>query len=405
MFTGKKVTVGVAGGIAAYKAAEIVSWLNQQGAYTQVAMTQSATRFITPLTMKTLSGHPVAADIMSEDDAFKVPHIDVADCDLLVIVPATANFLAKAAHGLADDILSAAILATKAPILCAPAMHVHMFSNPATQENLAILQSRGWKMIQPGFGRLACGTVGQGRLADVEIIKEAIREALVPSGPWQGKRVLVTAGPTYEFIDPVRFIGNRSSGKMGYALAEAARDAGAEVTLILGPCQLPDLPGGKTVRVTSAEEMDRAVWSCYEAQDMVFMAAAVSDYRPESISPQKTKKGGPETLSLVRNPDILASLGKEKGHRFLVGFAAETENLPAYAAEKLRQKNLDLIVANNVASPGAGFDGDTNIVTMIYPKGEGQAIEEWPVMSKREVARHIVDFIVQLPSSGEGNFS
>lgn len=399
MLNGKKITVGVTGGIAAYKAADIVSWLTQQGALVQVAMTEAATKLISPLTLKTLSGRPVALDIFSQSGDFQVPHIDLADCDLLLLLPATANILAKASHGLADDLLSATLLATTAPILAAPAMNTKMYQNPATQENIATLQKRGWQMIEPGYGRLACGALGQGRLADLPVIKEAIQGMFGATGAFSGKHVLVTAGPTYEYIDPVRFIGNRSSGKMGYALAEAARNAGATVTLVLGPSALPDLPGATTLRVTTAAEMYDAVWQCYEAQDIVIMAAAVSDYRVQEQAAQKLKKEADCTLQLVQNPDILLSLGQHKAGRFLVGFAAETNDLTSYAAQKLKQKNLDLIIANDVSAAGAGFDVDTNIITAIYPEEAELCVETWPLLSKKVAAQRIMELIYALQQS------
>lgn len=396
MFGGKRVTVGVTGGIAAYKAAELVSWLHQNGAETRVAMTPHACEFITPLTLRTLSGHEVATDIMSQDAAWRVPHIDLAGCDLLLLAPATANILAKAAHGLADDLLSAILLATKAPVLCAPAMHTDMYNHPATQENLALLRRRGWRFIEPGWGRLACGAQGQGRLADMQTIKEAVTAQLLTPALLTGKKVMVTAGPTYEYLDPVRFIGNRSSGKMGVALAEAARDAGARVTLVLGPSALADPPGLEVRRVVSAREMYDAVWRDYGDMDIVIAAAAVADYHPEQAAPQKVKKGGEQVLRLTPNPDILASLGAEKGGRFLVGFAAETQDVTAYAKQKLRQKNLDLIIANDVSAPGAGFDADTNIITAIYPAADGVQSRQWPLLSKQEAARRIIALIAEL---------
>lgn len=401
MLTGKKITVGVSGGIAAYKAADIVSWLHQQQAQVRVAMTKGATQIVTPLTMKALSGQAVATDIMSLDDAFHVPHIDLADCDLLLLVPATANILAKAAHGIADELVSATLLACQAPILAAPAMHTNMYNNPATQGNLRLLEERGWRFVAPGYGRLACGAVGQGRLAEVEEIKAAILALLAPARPLAGQRMLVSAGPTYEYLDPVRFLGNRSSGKMGWAVAEAAMAAGAEVTLILGPCSLPDLPGGTTLRVVSALEMRQAVQEVYPETEIVVMAAAVSDYRPQIRSEQKIKKGGEQQLTLVGNPDILAELGADKGSRFLAGFAAETEDLTGYAQLKLEQKNLDLILANDVSQAGAGFDGDTNIITALWPEQGRVAREQWPLMSKSKAAERIIDKIVELRNAKE----
>lgn len=399
MIAGKKITVGITGGIAAYKAADIVSWLNQQGALVQVVMTEGACRIITPLTLKTLSGRPVACDIFSEDGAFNVPHIDVAACDAFIVLPATANILAKAAHGLADDLLSAALLATTVPVIFAPAMNLNMYAHPATQANLRVLRERGHHIIEPAEGRMACGTMGKGRLPDTQTLKNELTRLLAPPRqPLSGKHVLVTAGPTYEYIDPVRFLGNRSSGKMGYALAEAAAEAGAKVTLISGPTALPAPVQTDFMRVTSADEMYEQVWQAYPDCDVVIMAAAVADYKPAAASAQKIKKGAELSLALTANRDILASLGREKGDKILVGFAAETENLAAYAEAKLRQKNLDLIVANHVLTTGAGFDADTNIVSVIRSAANaaGVEIDEWPKMSKKEVARRLMDEIAGL---------
>ncbi|MCR4963522.1 MAG: bifunctional phosphopantothenoylcysteine decarboxylase/phosphopantothenate--cysteine ligase CoaBC [Firmicutes bacterium] len=397
MFTERKITVGVTGGIAAYKAADIVSWLSKNGAGVQVAMTKGACAFIDPLVFKTLSKRPVAVDIFDQAEAYNVPHLDCAACDLFVVVPATANILAKAAHGLADDLLSAALLATKAPVLFAPAMHCDMYTNPVTQENIAALCRRGWRMIAPDSGVLACGAQGVGRLASVQQIQEAITEALLPARPLQGKRVLVTAGPTYEYLDPVRFIGNRSSGKMGYALAEAACRAGADVTLISGPCALATPAGVQRIDVISGADMAQACFSVYDGVDIVIMAAAVADYRPEEYIPHKQKKGAEKTVRLVENQDILAALGQERGDRLLIGFAAETENLAEYARIKLRKKNLDMIIANDVSQKGAGFDGDTNIITSIVRGETEDTLRSWPLMSKKQAAEQIIELITGLP--------
>ncbi len=397
MFTGKKITVGVTGGIAAYKAADIVSWLSKNGADVQVVMTQGACAMITPLTFKTLAKRPVAVDIFDQAADFNVPHLDCAACDLFVIVPATANILAKAAHGLANDLLSAALLATTAPVLFAPAMHCDMYTNPATQENIGVLLGRGWRMIAPESGVLACGAQGVGRLASISHIQEAIAAALSKQSLLHKKRVLVTAGPTYEYIDPVRFIGNRSSGKMGYALAEAAYQAGADVTLVSGPCALTTPAGVQRINVTSAAEMAAACFAVYDNVDIVIMTAAVSDYRPETYAPYKQKKGEDKTVRLVENQDILASLGQDKGNRLLIGFAAETDNLADYARQKLRKKNLDLIIANDVSQEGAGFDGDTNIITSITRGETEDTLQSWPLMSKKQAAAQIIELIAGLP--------
>ena len=397
MIAGKRFTVGITGGIAAYKAADIVSWLNQQGAHVQVVMTEAACRIITPLTLQTLSGHKVAVDMFSEEGVFAVPHIDVAACDAFIVLPATANILTKAAWGLADDLLSAALLATVAPVIFAPAMNVNMYAHAATQHNIAVLRKRGCLFIEPAQGRLACGTVGQGRLPDTETLKSELTRLLDRSEPHlQGQKVLVTAGPTYEYVDPVRYLGNRSSGKMGYALAQAAEQAGATVTLISGPVALNAPPGVNIERVVSADEMFEAVWRRYPDSDIVIMTAAVADYKPVCQAAHKIKKGREQSLPLTANRDILASLGQEKGNRILVGFAAETENVLAYATEKLRQKNLDLIVANHVLTQGAGFDVDTNIVNVIRPAGDTVIVEEWPLLEKKELARRLISEIARL---------
>lgn len=393
MLKGKKITVGVTGGIAAYKAADIISWLKNNEADIQVAMTPSACKLISPVTLKVLSGRVVVTDIWDESSDWHVPHINISDCELYLLVPATANIIAKAANGIADESVSASLLATKATVLCAPAMHTRMYENPATQKNLETLKERGWIMIEPDSGRLACGDVGKGRLADIEAIKNAVLAFFNPSKPLSGKKVLVSAGPTYEYIDPVRFIGNRSSGKMGYALAEAAMSAGAEVALVSGPVHLTAPPGIRVINVVSALEMETAVKKEYTDSDIVIMAAAVADYRPEVYASQKLKKDGqPWQLKLIQNPDILADLGKDKGRRFLVGFAAETQKLDNYARKKLREKHLDLIIANDVSREDAGFNVETNIITAYY----GATSENYPCMSKKEAAEKIIELIVRL---------
>jgi phosphopantothenoylcysteine decarboxylase / phosphopantothenate---cysteine ligase len=393
MLKGKKITVGITGGIAAYKAAEIVSWLHAEGADVQVAMTKSACEIITPLTMKTLSGKPVLTDIMDKSGFWHVPHIDLANCDLYVLVPATANIMAKAATGIADELISASLLATTAPVLCAPSMNNKMYEHPATQHNMAVLRERGWIMVEPDSGRLACGTQGKGRFPEPQIIKDAVLAALTPQQSLSGKKVLVSAGPTHEYLDPVRFISNASSGKMGYALAETAAQAGAEVTLVSGPVSLTAPPGVMVINIGSALEMEAALNEEFAASDIVIMTAAVADYRPAKTAANKIKKEQLDArLELVKNPDILAGLGKKKNKQFLVGFAAETDNLEQYARQKLIEKNLDLIIANNVAEIGAGFGGDTNIITAIY----GGQSESYPLMSKKEAAAKIIALIVKL---------
>ncbi len=408
MFKDCKITIGLTGGIAAYKAVDIVSWLKQSGAQVQVVMTEGATKIISPLTLKTLSGRPVLTDIFTEDAAFNVPHIDAAACDAMMIIPATANIMAKAAYGLADDVLSATLLATKAPLLIAPAMNINMYAHPATQANLAILRERGAYIIEPAYGRMACGTEGKGRLPDLDCLKQQISAFLQPKltnqvlaegqaslAALSGKNILISAGPTYEYIDAVRFIGNRSSGKMGYALAEALTDLGANISLVSGPCALMPPKNVKFISVISAEQMQTAIEAEYAAADIVIMAAAVADYRPLQQIDHKVKKQAAYDIHLVANPDILAGLGSKKGNKILVGFAAETDDLIGYAQKKLIAKNLDLIIANDVSKPGAGFDIDTNIISMIKADLPKQIIE-LPQMSKKEAAYKIAEQIADL---------
>nr|WP_302104438.1 bifunctional phosphopantothenoylcysteine decarboxylase/phosphopantothenate--cysteine ligase CoaBC [Polycladomyces sp. WAk] len=391
---GKRIVVGITGGIAAYKAAALVSALTKLEADVRVIMTESATRFITPLTLQTLSRHHVAVDTFDEQDPAVVSHIDLADhADLFVIAPATANLLGKLAHGLGDDMLTTTLLATQAPVLIAPAMNVHMYENPIVQENIAKLKRLGYHFIDPGEGQLACGYVGRGRMAEPEEIVERIRQLLAePVTDLPGKRVIVTAGPTREPMDPVRFFTNRSSGKMGYALAEAARDAGAEVVLISGPVSLETPNGVRRVDVGTAEEMLDAVLRELPRADVVIKAAAVADYRPAHVADRKMKKHGEEmVVRLERTPDIAEEVGRRKQpHQLLVGFAAETDHVETYAQDKLKRKNMDLIVANDVTQPGAGFEGDTNIVVVYDRDGE---VLRLPKLSKREVARRLIGLI------------
>ncbi|MGF7086791.1 phosphopantothenoylcysteine decarboxylase/phosphopantothenate--cysteine ligase [Kroppenstedtia sanguinis] len=390
---GKRIVVGVTGGIAVFKAAGLVSQLAQRGADVRVILTRSASKFVTPLTFQTLSRNPVAVDTFEEQDPSVVSHIDLADhADLFVIVPATANILAKMAHGLGDDMLSTTLLATQAPILIAPAMNVHMYQNPVVQENIRKLKQLGHHFVEPASGPLACGYVGQGRMEEPERILEVIAEMLrEPTSLLQGKRVLVTAGPTREPLDPVRYLSNRSSGKMGYAIAEACVRAGAETVLVSGPTELSSPSGVRRVQVTTAEEMWRAVMEEMTACDVIIKAAAVADYTSETVASQKMKKSGERMqLELKRTRDILAEAGQRKEGRFLVGFAAETEQVAQHAMDKLHRKNLDLVVANDVSLPGAGFDGDTNRVTVFDADGE---VVSLPQMSKREVADRLVALI------------
>jgi phosphopantothenoylcysteine decarboxylase/phosphopantothenate--cysteine ligase len=384
------VVLGVTGCIGAYKACEVLRELQRRDVDVRVVMTAAATRFVTPMTFEALSRHPVFHDQWALGGSGDIPHVSLADeADLLLVAPATADILGKFARGIADDALSTLYLATRAPLLVAPAMNVNMFEHPAVQENLAALRARGAGVVEPGTGYLACGWLGKGRLAEVGEIVDAAIAALARGRDLEGETVLVTAGPTVEDIDPVRFVSNRSSGKMGFRLAEAARDRGAKVVLVSGPTSLAVPHGVEVVAVRSAEEMRRAVADRVGPATVVLAAAAVSDYRPATASPSKIKKAnGAMTLELVRTPDILQGLGETKRGRVLVGFAAETEDLVTNARKKLEAKNLDLVVANDVTAAGAGFGGDTNAVVLVRRDG-GQV--DVPVTSKREVAERILD--------------
>jgi phosphopantothenoylcysteine decarboxylase/phosphopantothenate--cysteine ligase len=388
----KKIIVGVTGGIAAYKAAELVRILVKSGAETRVAMTSNATRFISPLTLETLSGNKVISE-MFDPETHPIAHITWGqESDLIIIAPATANFIAKMAHGLADDFLSTMVLASTARILVCPAMNSRMLTNPVTQENIKRIVERGYVVMEAGEGELACHTEGPGRLPDPEEIAEQARMMLAERD-LSGLKMLVTAGPTIEAMDPVRFISNRSTGRMGYALARAAAMRGASVTLISGPTSLHPPRGVKFREVVSAEEMREAVFDCLVDIDVIIKAAAVSDYRPREISAQKIKKGAASlSIDLVKNPDILSELGKAKAgsNYILVGFAAETEDVLTNAMDKLRVKNLDIIVVNDITREDSGFKSDTNLVKIIYRDGSR---EDLPLMSKDEVAGQILDRI------------
>lgn len=472
MLKGKKILLGVTGGIAAYKAATLCSQLVKAGADVQVIMTASAQAFIPALTLQVLTRNPVHTDTFEEINPKVVNHIDLADwADLVLIAPATANSIGKLAHGLADDMLSTTLLAVTAPVMVAPAMNVHMYTHPAVMHNLQTLADRGVLMIEPGSGMLACGYVGKGRMEEPETIVDVLRhffaerehpasagseaqaivggvsdepvfldpgpesfptslderpagrgetlfataggvselglaggEAALPafaapeeaaaskpgngSLPLAGKKVVVTAGGTIERIDPVRYITNDSSGKMGAALAQAARDLGADVKLIAGKVQIPLPPGMDIIRIESAEDMYEACLNEWADTDMLIMAAAIADYRPKSSSPRKIKKGGEHmALELVKTVDVLQTLGSQKEHQFLVGFAAETNDIDVYAAEKLQRKNCDLLVANDVTQAGAGFGTDTNIVRLFGREGK---IADLPKQSKADTARDIL---------------
>lgn len=395
MLQGKTVVLGVTGGIAAYKSAAICSKLVQKGANVHVIMSGSALQFIQPLTFQALSRHHVIVDTFEEKDPSVIAHIDLADrADLVVVAPATANLLAKAAHGLGDDMLTTTLLATTAPIMICPAMNVHMYEHPAVQKNISILKDRGLLFVEPDEGFLACGYVGKGRMAEPEEIVQAIEATLSPKRDLSGKKVLVTAGATRESFDPVRFFTNRSTGKMGYAIAEQAKDRGAEVILVSGKTNLSKPQGLEVMQVESAEEMFQAVASVASKADIIIKAAAVADYRPAVIHDQKMKKKeGNLVIEFVRTKDILKYLGEQKeSHQVLVGFAAETENVEENAMRKIASKNLDLIVANNVAQEGAGFGTDTNIVSLYDPNG---LVISLPQLAKKEVAERILDLALQ----------
>ncbi len=401
MLEGKQVVVGVTGGIAAYKAAEVVSRLRQLGAEVHVIMTRAATQLVGPLTFQTLSGNPVLTDLFAEPKRWNVEHIALADrADLLLIVPATANILGKLASGIADDYLSTTVMATAAPVVLAPAMHHRMWQNPVVQENVQRLRRLGYEIIEPEHGRLASGGVGMGRLPDPPVIVEAVVRLLGGRRDLDGLKVLVTAGPTRERLDPVRYLSNFSSGKMGYALAAAACRRGAQVILISGPVVLEPPTGVELVAVESAEEMAAEVRRRVGEVKVVVMAAAVADYRPAEPSTRKLKRGPDElALRLVPNADILASLRTQKKDLFLVGFAAETEDLVANARAKLERKHLDLICANRVDLPGCGFGSDTNALTLIDRRGR---VVEIPLQDKLKVAHAVWDHVVRMLAEDGG---
>ena len=394
MLQGKSIVLGVSGGIAVYKAIELLRLLTKAGADVHVIMTKNAQEFVAPLTFQTLSCHPVHTDLFNLSQEQEIDHISLADrADLFILAPATANLVGKIAQGLADDLLTTSVMATKASVLVAPAMNSNMYDNPIYQRNQRCLADSGYHILEPISGSLACGWEGKGKLPDPAIIFAAAESLFAPKD-LLGCHVLVTAGPTREEIDPVRYISNYSSGKMGFAIAAAAQQRGAQVTLITGPTNLSVPAGVSCVPIFSADEMRTAVFSHLDNIDVVIKAAAVADYRPVVQSAQKMKKTADKlTLKLEKNPDILAELGQQKGGLVLVGFAAETERLLVHAAEKLQKKNLDFIVANDITRDGAGFDGDTNIVKFLSADGQ---VEELEQMSKREVARQLLDRIVPL---------
>ncbi|MBP2240076.1 phosphopantothenoylcysteine decarboxylase/phosphopantothenate--cysteine ligase [Cytobacillus eiseniae] len=391
MLYGKKILLCVTGGIAVYKAAALTSKLTQAGANVKVILSESACEFVTPLTFQALSRNDVYTDTFDEKDSKVIAHIDLADwADLIIVAPATANVIGKLANGIADNMITTTLLAATAPVWIAPAMNVHMYSHPAVQKNIDTLHQFGYQFIEPGEGYLACGYVGKGRLEEPEKIIDHIRHFFKSGHPqFTGKKIVITAGPTREKIDPVRYITNHSSGKMGYAIAEEAVNTGAEVILISGPVSI-DVPSGVTlIQVESAEEMYQAVMDEYESADIVIKTAAVADYRPKISFDHKVKKQpGEQSLELERTKDILLELGKLKNRQILIGFAAETDHLVEYAQKKLEKKNADMIVANNVKADGAGFGTDTNIVTLFKKDG---AFIELPLMSKKAVAVKILE--------------
>ncbi len=395
MLKDKEIILGVTGGIAAYKAAEFVRLLVKKGAHVHVVMSQNAKEFVTPLTFQTLSGNPVVTDPFTLLEDSQIGHIALADlAELIVILPATANIIGKIANGIADDFLSTMVMASKAPVLFVPSMNVNMWENKALQKNVQTLIERGYHFMEPGEGELACHWYGKGRLAELdEVMQKA--EDLFSKKDLEGESILITAGPTQEPIDPVRFITNHSSGKMGYALATVARRRGAEVILVTGPTLLPLLRRDiEVIPVQTAAEMGEAVLGHVEECTVVNKAAAVSDYRPKVISQTKLKKSEPHySLEMERTTDILGEVGKRKNDRIVVGFAAETEDLIANARKKLLEKNLDFIVVNDVTKPGSGFNTDTNQVKILFPSGE---VKDLPIMSKEEVSQVILDDVANL---------
>lgn len=388
----KCVVVGVSGGVAVYKALDVISRLRKKDVEVHVIMTKSATEFVTPLSFQSLSQNMVITDMFAEPKAWEIQHISLAKkADLMLIVPATANIIGKVANGIADDMLSTTIMATKAPVVFCPAMNTNMYENPIVQRNISLLKELGYEFIEPASGRLACGDEGKGKLQDTEIIAEETLRRLHSTKDLLGKKVVVTAGPTMVPIDPVRILTNRSSGKMGYSIAEEARDRGAEVVLISGPTSLRKPNGIKVIDIKTNEDMFNAIKNEFKDADIVIKSAAVADYKAKNYSNEKIKKTG-DDLNLIfeRDRDILKTLGDMKENQILVGFAAESSNLKENAKGKLERKNLDYIVANDISKPETGFVSDENKVTIISKSGEEVSLEK---MSKREVAKNIFDII------------
>lgn len=391
VLSGKHVLIGVCGGIAAYKIPDLISRLTKLGAEVKVVMTKAATEFVTPLTFQSMSHNPVACDMFAEPVAWEIRHIALAQwADVLLIAPATANMIGKLAGGIADDMLSTVAMAVRAPVLVAPAMNTAMYENAATQANLSVLRERGIGLIAPAEGRLACGDTGRGKLADVETLLDAVICAAAFPKDYAGKKVLVTAGATMEAVDPVRFLTNHSTGKMGIEIARAARWRGAEVTLVAGSVSAAPPDGVELIRVKSAREMFDVCTRLQEDMDVIIKAAAVADFRPAQTAEHKIKKDGAAgVIQLEQNPDILEYLGKHKSDgQILAGFCMETENLIENAERKLAKKNLDLIAANSLLEPGAGFAADTNTVTLLSKDGGRESL---PNMSKFSVAQHLLD--------------
>jgi phosphopantothenoylcysteine decarboxylase/phosphopantothenate--cysteine ligase len=396
MLKNKVVVLGVSGGIAAYKTAELISGLKKLNADVHVVMTESACEFITPLTMRTLSQNHVVYDMFKEPPTWEIEHISLAKkADIIVIAPATANILGKVASGIADDILTTTVMAAKCPVIFAPSMNTNMYENCIVQRNIETLKSYGYRFIEPETGRLACGDAGKGRLADIEDIIEEIIYTIAYQKDLEGKTVLVTAGPTLEEIDPVRYITNHSTGKMGYEIARAAKHRGATVILIKGPINKKPINGIKEIEISSAAQMYSAVIENSKNTDIIIKAAAVSDYRPVKVSKDKIKKKSENTsMELTKNPDILFELGKRKGpEQVLIGFSMETENIDEYASKKVFEKDLDFIVANDVTQEGAGFGGDTNIVKLLFRDGK---VETIPCMSKYMLGHEIINRAIRV---------
>lgn len=394
MFKGKNIILGVTSSIAAYKSANVASALVKKGCNVNVLMTENATNFINPLTFEELTKHKCIIDTFDRNVQYNVAHISLAvSADAFIIAPASANVIGKIANGIADDMLTTTVMACKCPVIISPAMNTNMYENPIVQDNLAKLERFGYIIVPPAEGRLACGTIGKGKMPDEQVLLDYLERALSDKQDFKGKRVLVTAGPTQESIDPVRYITNHSSGKMGYAVARQAMLRGAEVTLVSGKVNLPPVPFVKMIYITTAEDMYNAVTAEFENTDIVIKAAAVADFRPKRIADDKLKKAdGMDSIELEPTKDILKELGKNKKNRFICGFSMETKNMTENSRKKLENKNLDMIVCNNLKVEGAGFQGDTNVVTVI----DKTNIIELGIMSKTEVADKILDRIAEI---------